>query len=132
MRWVLLLCVLTGMALPREVQAWNQVGHAIISKIAFEELGKDNPKLQLQLLEMLTKHPHYEQYLSKNRPVDANPAEWALIRASIWPDWVRPPFREGVKPDPQKVRYHRAFDHFINRPIVITTGPNAMIGEVPP
>jgi hypothetical protein len=117
---------------PSGVSAWNEVGHAVVARIAYEELGKDNPKLQLQLFEMLKKHPHYEQFLAKNRPDGASPAEWALLRASNWPDWVRPPFRDGDKPDPQRVRYHRAFDHFINKPIVVTEGPNAYEGKVPP
>jgi hypothetical protein len=128
---VLLCCAVLSDGWVSVARAWNEVGHAVISRIAFEELGKENPKLQLQLLELLKKHPHYNQFLTANQPADANPAEWALLRASNWPDWVRPPFREGVKPDPQRVRYHRAFDHFINRPIVITSGASAYPGTVP-
>jgi hypothetical protein len=129
---VFCLLMLVSLAfLPAPAQAWNEVGHAIIARIAFEELGKDNPKLQLQLWEMLKKHPHYDEFLAKNRPESANPAEWAWQRAANWPDWVRPPYRKGTKADPGRVRYHRANDHFINLPIVITTGPNALEGKVP-
>jgi hypothetical protein len=126
-----LFCACCIAVWPKPAAAWNEVGHAIIAKIAYEELGKDNPKLQLKLLEMLKKHPHYEQFLAKNQPKDASPAEWVLLRAANWPDWVRPPYRAGVQPDPQRVRYHRAFDHFVNRPIVVTQGPNALVGTVP-
>ena len=119
-------------ALPPRAGAWNEVGHAVIAKLAYEELGKESPKLQLQLLQMLMKHPHYDRFLAKNRPPDANPAEWALMRAANWPDWVRPPFRAGEKPDPERVRFHRAFDHFINVPIVLDAGPQALGGKAPP
>jgi hypothetical protein len=128
---ILLLAVGSLMAWPLHAVAWNEVGHAVIARLAYEELGKESPKLQLRLFQMLMKHPHYQQFLAKNRPPDANPAEWALMRASNWPDWVRPPFRPGDKPDPERVRYHRAFDHFINLPIVVDAGPNALDGKVP-
>lgn len=99
------------------VHAWNEVGHAVIAKLAYDDLSKENPLLPLRVLEMLAKHPHFEEYLTHNQPAQANRAEWALIRASNWADWVRPPFSAGVKPDPRRVRYHRAFDHFINIPV---------------
>ena len=81
---------------------------------------------------MLKKHPHYEQFLAKNRPASASLAVWVTLRAANWPDWVRPPYNVGVKADPSIVRYHRAFDHFVNMPIFITTGPDAFTGQVPP
>jgi hypothetical protein len=134
MRLVLSVSLLTVSlgALPSRLAAWNEVGHAVVAVIAYDELGKENPKLQLQLLEMLKKHPHYEQFLASNRPADANVAQWALIRASNWADWVRPPFKDGVKADPRIVRFHRAFDHFINYPVIVTTGANALVGQAPP
>jgi hypothetical protein len=129
---IVLLGVGVLVSWPLRAGAWNEVGHAVIAKLAYEELGKENPKLQLQLLQMLMKHPHYQQFLAKNRPPDANPAEWALARAANWPDWVRPPFRAGDKTDPDRVRFHRAFDHFITLPIVVDAGPNALDTKMPP
>src|SRR5947209_13830095 len=93
MRSAVLCCAFSWIVWPSVAGAWNEVGHAVIARIAYEELGKETPKLQLQLLEMLKNHPHYDQFLAKNRPVAANPAEWALLRAANWPDWVRPPFK---------------------------------------
>jgi hypothetical protein len=114
-----------------DASAWNEIGHAVVSLIAFDELAKEDPQLPLRVFEMLKKHPHYERYLGFNRPRDANAAAWALMRAANWADWVRPPFREGVKADLSAVRFHRAFDHFINLPIVETSGANAYAGKPP-
>ncbi len=111
--------------------AWNDIGHAVVSMIAFDELSKEDPQLALRVFEILRRHPHYEQYLGHNRPAKANAAAWALIRAANWADWVRPPYRDGVKADSGLMRFHRAFDHFINLPVVEGSGPDAFVGKAP-
>ncbi|MBO0698701.1 MAG: hypothetical protein J2P46_09925, partial [Zavarzinella sp.] len=93
--------------------AWNGVGHLMVSKIAYDGLTEtDRQKVH----ELLKQHPHYASYLTKNRPTGATEAEWAFLRASTWPDYVR----GGIPPekaDPAVVRFNRPGDHYVNIPI---------------
>jgi hypothetical protein len=84
-----------------------------VAKVAYDGLTEaERQKVQ----ELLKQHPHYTSYLIKNRPAGATEGEWAFLRASTWPDYIRGPL-PPEKPDPAVIRYHRPGDHYINVPI---------------
>lgn len=93
--------------------AWNGVGHLTVAKVAYDGLTEAERQ---KVHDLLKQHPHYATYLLKNRPTGATEGEWAFLRASTWPDYVR----GGIPPekaDPAVVRYHRPGDHYVNMPI---------------
>jgi hypothetical protein len=108
---VLALAALAFAAPP--APAWNAVGHWAVAKIAYDDLTEAE---QQRLHKLLTKHPHYQTYLKDKRPGNVPVEEWAFIRASTWPDYVRGPLRPE-KPKPDVVRYNRPGDHYVTIPV---------------
>jgi hypothetical protein len=109
--------VLFGLLLPAcsPAFAWNSVGHMAVARLAYERLDDGQKARAVKLLQQ---HPHYEAFLAKNRPDGVDPGEWAFLRASTWPDWVRP--RRPVDPRGDDVtRYNMPADHYINEPFVL-------------
>lgn len=111
MLWSIGLVVLLG--LPSPVPAWNGIGHMAIAKLAYDQLADAQKK---KLFTVLQSHPHYEKFLAAGRPDDVSEVEWVIVRASIWPDWVRP--REKDDRGPEVTKYHRAEDHYVNVPLI--------------
>jgi hypothetical protein len=107
-----------------QAHAWNEVGHMIVAKVAYDHMDEATRK---QLAQLLQKHPHYEEFLASNCPKDADLQEWAFLRASTWPDWIRPA-RSGAPRPTRITRYHRADDHYVNMPIVLP-GDEALFTE---
>jgi hypothetical protein len=114
MRNVVLLLAILGSALafPRRAAAWHQAGHMTIARIAYHELD-DGQKARIARI--LKAHPHYARYLTQERPEGVPEHEWAFLRASVWPDWVRPQ-RADPRPDADEIvrKYHRGAWHYIN------------------
>jgi hypothetical protein len=112
-RLALLTAVILLVAVDR-ADAWNNVGHHAIAKLAYDRLGDG---VKAKLFAILKSHPHYEQYLAAHRPVDVPEIEWVIIRSSVWPDWVRP---RGAKDPrgPEVTKYHRGEEHYINVPLI--------------
>jgi hypothetical protein len=109
---------------PGPSPAWNSVGHITIAKLAHDRLD-DGEKLKLY--EILKSHPHYEAFLAAGRPAGVNEAEWVILRASIWPDWVRP--RDKDPRGPAVTKYHRAEDHYTNIPLIDPKDAEALGGK---
>src|SRR5262249_23376736 len=108
------LALLALLALPAaRARAWNEHGHMVIAKVAYQQLT-DGQKLKVAAL--LRPHPHYKSYLLQGRPPAVAAPEWAFLRASTWPDHVRPD-REGKKPK-DVTKYHVGEWHYINLPFV--------------
>jgi hypothetical protein len=114
MRFATAALALAGLvATARPAPAWNAVGHMTVAKIAYDALSKEERDNAHKLL---MRHPHYETYLTKNRPGAVPVEEWVFLRAATWPDYVRGPLRPE-KPDPAVVRFHRPDDHFADLPV---------------
>ncbi len=93
--------------------AWNDAGHQTIARIAWERLSDAE---RHSISAMLREHPHFDQYLAKSQPADASVEEWAFLRASTWPDYVRPPRnlpRDEIATHPTH-RFHRGPWHYVN------------------
>lgn len=100
---LVLLFFLVGGAM---AQAWNDKGHMVIAKIAWNQL---TPEERAKVMKILQKHPHYSEFLAAKRPENIPEDEWVFMRAATWSDWVR----GGARRD-----FNRPSWHFINYPIV--------------
>lgn len=105
-----------ALALPAPAFAWHKEGHMAVARTAWYQL-EDKHKTRLAVL--LKAHPHYEIYLSAERPDKVSEVEWAFVRAATWPDWVREPRAKDLSPDQQdaiKKQFNTPAWHFINLP----------------
>lgn len=113
----LLLFLVIPLLLPRLASAWNDTAHMTIALIAYRQL--DDAQRQ-KVAQILKAHPHYDLYLSSNRPDGVSEEEWAFMRAANWPDFVRPnrPHSPEGPKDRQITRYHHSDWHYIDFPVV--------------
>jgi hypothetical protein len=99
-------------------RAWNDTGHMTVAEIAWRQLSDAQRQ---RVAALLKSHPHYEIYLSKYRPDGVAEDEWAFLRASTWPDFVRPS-RPGFEDErfkgPEITRYHQGPWHYVTIPFV--------------
>ncbi len=85
MRRVVLVFALSALVASNAL-AWNEKGHMVVARLAWLKL---NPCQQAAASAILRSHPHYDEYLAAERPVEFSADEWAFLRAAYWPDWVR-------------------------------------------
>lgn len=89
--------------------AWHDSGHMALTLIAYRQLD-DGQKKKVQ--DILAEHPHYKEFLTADRPNDADKAEWVVMRAAVWPDWVRQKHTE----------FNKSTHHYVNLPVKRTDG----------
>jgi hypothetical protein len=107
-----------AIAFPNPAAAWHKDGHMAVAWFAWQQLG-DKEKAQAQ--KILTAHPHYDLYLTKELPNNMIVGEWAFVRAATWPDWVRDPRGPDVDNELNvkiKSLYNKPDWHFVNLPYV--------------
>jgi hypothetical protein len=75
--------------------AWNDKGHMVAARLAWERL---TDKQRLKVIEVLKKHPHYDEFLAAKRPSGFSEPEWVFMRAATWSDWVRRHHRQYDRP----------------------------------
>ena len=102
MRKLLLFTLLV--ILPTSALAWNEKGHMVTARLAWRQL---TPQQRDQIVAILKKHPHYEEYLAAHRPDGFSEDEWVFMRATTWADWVR-----------GRQQFDHPTWHYINYPIV--------------
>lgn len=79
-----LLVFSLGLTAPA-ARAWNPTGHMVASAIAYRQLP---PDVRQRLSAILDKHPDAAKW-RQELPAGADPAEYAFMRASVWPDEIR-------------------------------------------
>lgn len=105
--WVLASALL----LPQHILAWNDTGHKLVARIAWDDM---TPTTRQNVIALLLAAPQDACLLDlfsndNSRPLDERQRE-LFVRASTWPDIVRP--REAdTRPC---IRFHRRDWHFIN------------------
>jgi hypothetical protein len=87
--------------------AWNDRGHMLIALLAYRNLDSQQKG---KVNEILSRHPHYELFLTSNQPMGVTKDEWVFMKAATWPDFVR-----SVD---HRANFHRARWHYINLPFV--------------
>lgn len=80
----------------------------VVARLAWKELS---PSDRAKIVQFLTRHPHYEEYLKKNRPDNITEDEWVFMRAATWADWVR------GGPEVRR-KYNQPTWHYVNLPII--------------
>ena len=116
-------CVIMVLAIPARGLAWNATGHMTVAMVAWKDLS---PEVQRKVGEILKTHPHYSQLLLERRPADVSEAEWAFLRASVWPDMVRPA-RPGIDRyrSPAVTHYHKGSWHYVDIPFRVASSQPA-------
>src|SRR5271169_467286 len=99
-----LVAVLALALLPAPVLAWNEHGHMVVARLAWNQLSADQ---RAKVVAILKNHPHYADYLAARKPEGFTEDEWVFMRAATWPDWVR-----------GKRDHDRPTWHYINYPII--------------
>jgi hypothetical protein len=105
-KWILaiaLSCLLVSTGF-----AWNDKGHMVCSKLAWKEL---TPEERAKIVKILETHPHYQEFLKAEKPVNIPEDEWVFMRASTWSDWIR-------SGPPERKAYHKGEWHYINIPYI--------------
>ncbi|MBL8797182.1 MAG: S1/P1 nuclease [Planctomycetia bacterium] len=98
----------------QRAEAWNELGHMAIAKVAYDQADDG---LKLRVFNLLKAHPHFDEYLAKSCPEGIGVQEWAWLRASIWPDWIRHR-REKETRGERVYKFSRPDDHYINVPFI--------------
>jgi hypothetical protein len=99
--WIFLGCTLAALSLPASLEAWDSLGHQVVTQIAWENMTQPARDRAVALL--------------KAAPADADLASLSddgrelFLLASTWPDIVR----SREKPERQ-ARYHHGSWHYIN------------------
>ena len=81
-----ILAVLAIVFLAGPANAWNEKGHYVVCRLAWLQM---NDQQRAAVTEILKKHPHYTEYLTKAKPDGFTTDEWAFMRAGAWADWIR-------------------------------------------
>jgi hypothetical protein len=92
-------------------RAWNETGHMTVALIAYRRLSDSQKK---QVAEILKTHPHYKLLLLTGKPNNVEEGEWAFLRASVWPDLIRP----GHDKPEEITKYHHGPWHYWDLPFV--------------
>jgi hypothetical protein len=111
--FTLVLFVLTILNSNRPIWAWNDLGHMVVARIAYEKLTDAE---QAACAAILRHHPHLNELLLKDRPANASEQEWMFLRAATWPDNIRPPRSALHQPISSHAiyRFHHAAWHYAN------------------
>lgn len=109
---------------PNPASAWNSIGHLAVAKLAYDRLDDAH---KTRLFTLLKRHPHFESFLAAGQPAEVSEVEWVVLRAAVWPDWVRPRDKDTRGAD--VTRYHRGEDHYINIPLIDPADAEAFAGK---
>lgn len=88
--------------------AWNDKGHMVIARLAWQEL---TPAERSKVYQILQRHPHFAEFHKEKKPDGYTEEEWVFLRAATWSDWVR-----GGPAERRK--YHMGPAHYINLAII--------------
>ena len=113
------LILILAMFLPKSVNGWNTTGHQLVARIAWEQM---TDKARRNVFAILTGAPQDACLLDllPNTGSREDRARTLFVRASTWPDIVRPNDRPATAGQPaiqdtrECIKFHRRDWHFIN------------------
>ena len=115
-----ILAALAVLILASPAYSWNDHGHMVAARIAWD---KCTPQQRAAVLMILKKHPHYDEFLAAQCPADFPIDEWVWMRAATWSDWVRRHHSE---------EYSHGTWHYINLPVTFPGGGEEAEKHMPP
>jgi hypothetical protein len=101
-----ILSVVFALAIPAQGYCWNDTGHMVTARLAWLALDEGQ---RSKAIEILRKHPHYDEFLKAKKPSGYSEDEWVFLRAATWPDWVRSHYKD---------KFNHPTWHYINYPFV--------------
>jgi hypothetical protein len=112
------LLIISALVLPAvsPAHAWNALGHRVVADIAWEQLS---PKRQKEIVDILRRHPRFDEDFAKEMPSDVDEDRWIFQQAAVWPDIAR-----GFKGEDLRLYNHPTW-HYVNIPVFI--GPDRAI-----
>ena len=78
----LILSLVTLLFLSSPAMAWNDKGHMVVAKLAWDRL---TPAERTAAIGILTAHPHYKEFLAVGRHDNIPDDQWVFMRAATWP-----------------------------------------------
>jgi hypothetical protein len=120
MRMRVTTAALLGLALAwaTPAAAWHNDGHMAVARIAWKQL---DDRQRTRVAGILKAHPHYDGFLTVDRPEGLPAVEWAFVQAAIWPDWVRAPVAPNLSADDRDAivkEFNKPVWHYVNLPYV--------------
>jgi hypothetical protein len=122
--------------------AWNDAGHRVVARLAYDTLPGD---VQMRAARLLRAHPRFAADFASRLPRALRAASaaqrnrWYFEFAAIWPDYARD--FAGVRPEATRRElvsaYNRPRWHYINLPTYLTDAdrrlaiPNPRFDDVP-
>ena len=95
--------------------AWNDMGHITVARIAYSRMSDAERQA---VADILRQHPHHDIYFQRPDGLDVPEAEYLMLRAATWCDFIRPP--RGMQPEQARVhpihKFHRGPWHYVNFP----------------
>lgn len=115
MRRALVAFIVLAVATP--VLAWNNTGHFVVARLAWEQL---DARERQAILALLKNHPHWERYfVATTKPAGAADGDYRIALGSTWADWLRG-FAKAADDEGKKIyRFHVGPRHYINWPYVM-------------
>jgi hypothetical protein len=103
----LLLSFVAFLSLCSWASAWNDKGHMVVAKLAWDRLS---PQQQKTAIDILKVHPHYAEFLAADCPDGFPEDQWVFLRGATWPDWIKNHHKSS----------HLSFPkwHYVNLPYV--------------
>lgn len=113
------LILIFALFLPHSVIAWNATGHQLVARIAWEQMNDTARRKVIEILKGAPPDACLLALFDDQLPIGDRDREF-FVRASTWPDIVRPNDRPASNSHPAIVdtrpciRFHRRDWHFIN------------------
>src|SRR5262249_5422286 len=120
MRLRVTTAALLGLALAwaTPAAAWHNDGHMAIARLAWKQL---DDRQRTRVAEILKAHPHYDLFLTTDRPEGLPAVERAFGPAAPWPDWPRAPVAARLAPRDRTAivkEFNKPVWHYVNLPYV--------------
>lgn len=80
------------LAMVGDLLAWNKAGHMVAGALAYRELKNSSPNVLSKTLEILRKHPHFEERWTPRLALVNDQADkdmYLFMLAARWPDDIR-------------------------------------------
>lgn len=106
------ITLIGALLLPQSALAWNDTGHKLVARIAWENM---TPTARKNVIELLKQAPPDACLLDLLHDPSSPDGERAFfVQVATWPDIVRPRDKKDKKDDRPCIKFHHGDWHFIN------------------
>jgi hypothetical protein len=121
-----------SLLVPAAGYSWHDAGHAAVAEIAWKDLAKPGDrKTRDRIVKLLHRHQDYPTHWKPDVEGSGVPeGDFLMMRAALWPDDIRPPFRPTDPKHPSSF-FHMPLWHFKDRPYFPPGEPERKTEEPP-